>query len=81
MVLACFDRQWASFGSCGGLAWNMMAGMDLSLTHVTAVLAGLAIIACDLMVGCKGRFFLRLAASVALAGSAALLITAARAFG
>jgi hypothetical protein len=57
-----------------------MPDMDMSLAHVTAVLAGLAIIASYLMISRKG-LFPALAAAVALALVGAVLVTAARAFG
>ncbi len=52
----------------------------MTLTHVAAVVAGLAIIASPFMISRKG-LFPGLAAAVALAVAAALLITVARAFG
>jgi hypothetical protein len=54
--------------------------MDLSLTHVIAVLAGLAIIASYLTISRKG-LFASLAAAVTLAAAGAVLVTVARAFG
>jgi hypothetical protein len=58
----------------------MMPGMDLSLTHIIAVLAGLAIIASYLVISRKG-LFASLAAAVTLASAGAALVTVARAFG
>ncbi len=54
--------------------------MASTLTHVAAVLAGLAIIASPMMISRKG-LLPGLAAGVVLAVAAALLITAARAIG
>jgi hypothetical protein len=52
----------------------------MTLTHVAAVVAGLAIMASPLTISRKG-LFPGLAAGVALAVAAALLLTAARALG
>jgi hypothetical protein len=54
--------------------------MTSTLTHVAAVMAGLAIVATALTVGRRG-LLPGLLAAVALGIAAAVLITAARAFG
>jgi hypothetical protein len=54
--------------------------MTMTLTHIAAVMAGLAIVASAFTVSRKG-LFPGLAVAVVLGVAAALLLTAARAFG